>query len=92
MVDSILSGLMAPWFDACPGFAISVDREGAFDFTDPYLYTDSSFTVAPSNPSGFDPDTSDFSQFNFGQYFIVGIYLHKTLITVTLITYTIFYQ
>ncbi|GFS25155.1 arginine-binding extracellular protein ArtP-like [Elysia marginata] len=58
-------GLMAPWFDACPGYAISLDREGAFDFTDPYLYTDSSFTVAPSNPSGFDPTTSDFSQFNF---------------------------
>lgn len=58
-------GLMAPWFDACPGYAISLDRQGAFDFTDPYLYTDSSYTVAPSNPSGFDPDTSDFSQFNF---------------------------
>ncbi|RUS90139.1 hypothetical protein EGW08_002106 [Elysia chlorotica] len=58
-------GLMAPWFDACPGFAISIDRDGAFDFTDPYLYTDSSFTVAPGNPSGFDPATSNFSQFNF---------------------------
>ncbi|GFN77305.1 Arginine-binding extracellular protein artp-like [Plakobranchus ocellatus] len=60
-------GLMANWFDACPGYTMTVDREGAFDFTDPYLATASSFTVAPGNPSGFNPVISDFSQFNFVQ-------------------------
>ncbi|GFS25151.1 arginine-binding periplasmic protein [Elysia marginata] len=58
-------GLMSGWFDACPGYVISVDRKTAFDFTDPYLYTDASFTVAPGNPSDFNPDISDFSQFTF---------------------------
>ncbi|GFR98167.1 arginine-binding extracellular protein ArtP-like [Elysia marginata] len=58
-------GLMAEWFDGCPGYVNSIDREGAFDFTDPYLDTYASFTVAPGNPSLFDPHTSDYSEFTF---------------------------
>ncbi|KAK7508257.1 hypothetical protein BaRGS_00000496 [Batillaria attramentaria] len=56
-------GLMAGWFDACPGYAITVDRQSGFDFTDPYLVTVATFTVAPGNPSGFDPTASDYSDF-----------------------------
>ncbi|CAL1532195.1 unnamed protein product [Lymnaea stagnalis] len=56
-------GLMSEWFDGCPGYAMSVDRAGAFDFTDPYLATESSFTVLQGNPSLFDPDSQDYSSF-----------------------------
>lgn len=56
-------GLMAGWFDACPGYAITIDREAGFDFTDPYLVTVATFTVAPGNPSGFNPSASDYSKF-----------------------------
>lgn len=56
-------GLMAEWFDACPGYVSSLDRLGAFDFTQPYLSTYATFTVAPSNPAGFDPKAADFSKF-----------------------------
>ena len=58
-----LLGLMAGWFDACPGFAITVDRAASFDFTDPYLTTVATFTVAPGNPANFDPTKSDYSAF-----------------------------
>ncbi|KAK7112447.1 uncharacterized protein [Littorina saxatilis] len=56
-------GLMAGWFDACPGYAISVDRLSAFDFTLPFVQNDATFAVAPGNPSGFDPSAEDFSSF-----------------------------
>ncbi|XP_005103882.1 uncharacterized protein LOC101861674 [Aplysia californica] len=56
-------GLMSGWFDGCPGYVLSLDRQGAFDFTEPYLATDASFTVSPGNPSGFDPDLDDYSKF-----------------------------
>jgi len=56
-------GLMSGWFDACPGYVISADRQGAFDFTKPYLITDASFTVKPGNPDKFNPDADDFSKF-----------------------------
>ncbi|XP_046576022.1 uncharacterized protein LOC124284026 [Haliotis rubra] len=56
-------GLMAGWFDACPGYAITIDRESGFDFTSAYLSTVSTFTVAPQNPEGFDPQADDYSNF-----------------------------
>lgn len=56
-------GLMSEWFDGCPGYAMSVDRAGAFDFTEPYLATESSFTVLPGNPSLFEPDSQDYSTY-----------------------------
>ncbi|XP_076441274.1 L-arginine-binding protein-like [Babylonia areolata] len=56
-------GLMSGWFDACPGYAITVDRQSGFDFTDPYLTTVATFTVAPGNPSGFDPQQADLSTY-----------------------------
>jgi len=56
-------GLMSEWFDACPGYVISPDRQGAFDFTKPYLQTDASFTVKPGNPSKFNPESDDYSKF-----------------------------
>uniref|UniRef100_A0A0B6ZXS1 Solute-binding protein family 3/N-terminal domain-containing protein n=1 Tax=Arion vulgaris TaxID=1028688 RepID=A0A0B6ZXS1_9EUPU len=56
-------GLMADWFDACPSYQITNDRQNEFDFTLPYLESSSSFTVAPGNPSKFDPDSNDYSQF-----------------------------
>ncbi|XP_076458226.1 uncharacterized protein LOC143291960 [Babylonia areolata] len=56
-------GLMAGWFDACPGYAISVDRRSAFDFTLPFVTNTATFAVTPGNPSGFDPDLQDFSPF-----------------------------
>ncbi|KAL8571589.1 hypothetical protein ACOMHN_050971 [Nucella lapillus] len=59
-VDVIQEGLMDSWFDACPGYTITVDRQSAFDFTDPYLNTVSTFTVAPGNPFGFDPSKRNF--------------------------------
>ncbi|GFN73495.1 ABC transporter arginine-binding protein, partial [Plakobranchus ocellatus] len=60
-------GLMAEWFDGCPGFVTAVDREDTFDFTDPYFDTYASYTVAPGNPSSFDPTSSDFSQFKISK-------------------------
>ncbi|PVD22941.1 hypothetical protein C0Q70_16201 [Pomacea canaliculata] len=56
-------GLMAGWFDCCPGYAVTLDRRGGFDFTLPYTVSDASFAVAPGNPSGFDPDATDYSSF-----------------------------
>ncbi|KAL8623936.1 hypothetical protein ACOMHN_054277 [Nucella lapillus] len=56
-------GLMAGWFDSCPGYAISVDRRSAFDFTDPYTSTGAHFAVQLGNPDGFDPDSQDYSKF-----------------------------
>ena len=58
---------MSEWFDACPGYVISPDRLGAFDFTKPYLMTDASFTVKKGNPDKFNPDSDDFSKFTIGQ-------------------------
>ncbi|KAK7508140.1 hypothetical protein BaRGS_00000379 [Batillaria attramentaria] len=56
-------GLMAGWFDACPGYAIAVDRQDTFDFTLPFVSNSAYFAVAPGNPSGFDPSAEDFSAF-----------------------------
>ena len=63
------SGLMSGWFDACPGYVTSLDRKSAFDFTTPYLSTYSTFTVAPNNPSGFDANLDDLSQFTISKYY-----------------------
>ncbi|XP_055886120.1 uncharacterized protein LOC106072884 isoform X1 [Biomphalaria glabrata] len=56
-------GLMARWFHGCPGYAITIDRLNEFDFTLPYLDGIATFTVIPGNPSGFDPDSDDYSDF-----------------------------
>ncbi|XP_050403984.2 uncharacterized protein LOC126819789 [Patella vulgata] len=56
-------GLMAEWFDACPGYGVTVDRRNGFDFTLPFLNTDASFSVLPGNPSGFNASAADFSNF-----------------------------
>lgn len=58
-------GLMANWFDACLGQVVTIERLNAFDFTTPYKPSQSAFNVAPGNPSGFNPDTSDYTQFKF---------------------------
>lgn len=62
-IDYAGRGLMAAWFDGCPGYQITTDRQNEFDFTLPYLDSSASFTVAPGNPAGFDPDSSDYSGF-----------------------------
>ena len=59
---------MAGWFDACPGFAITVDRAASFDFTDPYLTTMATFAVAPGNPANFDPCKGDYSAFKLCEF------------------------
>ncbi|CAG5136370.1 unnamed protein product, partial [Candidula unifasciata] len=62
-IDYAGTGLMAARFDGCPGYQITTDRQNEFDFTLPYLDSSASFTVAPGNPAGFDPDSSDYSGF-----------------------------
>ncbi|BFY99487.1 hypothetical protein BsWGS_02527 [Bradybaena similaris] len=62
-IDYAGRGLMAGWFDGCPGYQITTDRENEFDFTLPYLDSSASFTVAPGNPAGFNPDSDDYSKF-----------------------------
>ena len=59
---------MAGWFDACPGYAISVDRQATFDFTLPFVTSTGRFAVLPGNPSGFNPDTDDYSGFTFSEW------------------------
>jgi len=57
-------GLMAGWFDACPGYGITLDRRSSFDFTDPFLSGDGAhFFVAPGNPYGFNPAKKDLSRY-----------------------------
>lgn len=58
---------MANWFDACPGYAVSVDRQNAFDFTLPYLVNDATFTVVPGNPTHFDPTADDYSNYTISK-------------------------
>ncbi|CAL1532196.1 unnamed protein product [Lymnaea stagnalis] len=62
-IDYAGRGLMANWFDGCPGYEITTDRQNEFDFTSPYLDSTASFTVAPGNPSRFNPDSNDYSKF-----------------------------
>ncbi|KAK3800063.1 hypothetical protein RRG08_015031 [Elysia crispata] len=62
-IDYAGRGLSSQWVDGCPSYAITTDRRTEFDFTLPYLATTSSFTVAPGNPSGFDPTAEDYSAF-----------------------------
>lgn len=68
-------GLMAGWFDCCPGYAVTLDRRGGFDFTLPYTASDASFTVAPGNPSGFDPNATDYSSFTLTH--LTGAYTNE---------------
>ncbi|KAH9499914.1 hypothetical protein Btru_076906 [Bulinus truncatus] len=56
-------GLMAKWFQGCPGYAITIDRLNEFDFTLPYLNSSATFAVIPGNPSGFNPSVDDYSNF-----------------------------
>ena len=67
-VRILYSGLWGQWVDGCPSYAITTDRKTEFDFTLPYLATAASFTVAPGNPSGFDPNLEDYSAFNLGKH------------------------
>jgi len=55
-------GLMSGWFDACVGYANTVDRQGSYDFTDPFLTNGAYFAVSPGNPSGFAISNPDNSQ------------------------------
>lgn len=61
------TGLMARWFDGCPGYAITTDRMNEFDFTLPYLDGASTFAVLPGNPPKFDPLSADYSKFAIGK-------------------------
>ncbi|KAK7100867.1 L-arginine-binding protein-like [Littorina saxatilis] len=72
-------GLMAGWFDACPGFAITVDRAASFEFTDPYITTVATFTVAPGNPKKFDPSKEDYSGFTLCH--LTGAYTNEACLT-----------
>ncbi|XP_059163579.1 uncharacterized protein LOC131946687 isoform X2 [Physella acuta] len=63
-IDYAGRGLMARWFDGCPGYAITTDRLNEFDFTLPYLDGASTFAVLPGNPPKFDPLSDDYSHFN----------------------------
>ena len=63
---------MDGWVDACTGYADTIDREGAFDFSSPYLPGGGAhFFVAPGNPSGFDPSLEDFTNFTFGKCILI---------------------
>lgn len=72
-------GLMAGWFDACPGYAITVDRVATFDFTDPYVPSDASFTVVPGNPKRFHPDSDDYSAFTLSH--LTGAFTNSACLT-----------
>lgn len=62
-IDYAGRGLWSQWVDGCPSYAVTTDRRTEFDFTLPYLATTASFTVAPGNPSGFNPQLEDYSAF-----------------------------
>lgn len=72
-------GLMAGWFDACPGYAVTLDRLATFDFTDPYVPSDASFTVAPGNPKSFEPALDDYSSFTLSH--LTGAYTNSACLT-----------
>jgi len=45
------------------GYADTLDRDAAADFTDAFLKTEASFAVPIGNPKGFDPKSSNYSAF-----------------------------
>lgn len=49
------AGIMAGWFDACPGFVDTAERLNAVDFTKAFTSSSARFQVLPGNPRDFDP-------------------------------------
>lgn len=56
-------GLLESWFDGCTGYYNTPERVNSYDFTASYLTNYASFSVAPGNPSKFDPTLEDYSAF-----------------------------
>ncbi|GFO19551.1 hypothetical protein PoB_004605600, partial [Plakobranchus ocellatus] len=62
-IDYAGRGIASELIDGCPSYDITIDRKNEFDFTLPYIETRAIFSVAPGNPTDFDPDKSDFRDF-----------------------------
>ncbi|XP_064607401.1 uncharacterized protein LOC135471906 [Liolophura sinensis] len=48
-------GIMAGWFDACPGYLDTAERLNAVDFTQAFTSSSARFQVLPGNPREFHP-------------------------------------